>query len=206
MRGDHRVATTTINDIDLIAVGWKDKTLKQLVSTCGTTLEGPPATRTRYRTVVGPDGVASEPYKRETKRCQLVADYFDNMNKLDVHNHYRQGSLALEVCWLTKKWTHRVLASCLAIDATDAYLAYSYEHEGPDQKPFLDFIDVLAFQLINSDVRPIVVVLPFIDLSRRQSSCEHAQVRPPNLKKKQIPTACFRSRTGSSMQQQIGPA
>ena len=41
-RGDHHAAT--IEGVPMIALGWKDKTLKRILSTCGTTVEGHAAT------------------------------------------------------------------------------------------------------------------------------------------------------------------
>ena len=42
----------------------------------------------------GHDG--AEAYYKEVERPRIVADYFDVAQKIDVHNHVRQGSLCLE--------------------------------------------------------------------------------------------------------------
>ena len=41
-KGDHICLTTIIDNCNLIALGWKDKTIKSFVSTCGTTQSGEP--------------------------------------------------------------------------------------------------------------------------------------------------------------------
>ena len=51
---------------------------------------------------------------------------------LDINNHLRQGGLALERCWNTQRWDHRVLATLLGIIETDAYLAWNHFHCTPD--------------------------------------------------------------------------
>lgn len=53
----------------------------------------------------------------------MVEEFFDNMNKVDIHNHYRQGILRLEQTWKTKKWQHRCLATQWGFCAVDAFLA-----------------------------------------------------------------------------------
>ena len=47
-RGDHICLTSTTDGCSLIALGWKDKTVKTFVSTCGTTLPGKPHQKHRY--------------------------------------------------------------------------------------------------------------------------------------------------------------
>ena len=100
-RGDHHAATATIEGVPMIALGWKDKMLKRFLSTCGTTVEGQPHTKKRYR--VSEDGESSEIFYKTVKRPKLVEEYFDSASKIDVHNHLRQGSLALEEAWGTRK-------------------------------------------------------------------------------------------------------
>ena len=43
------------------------------------------------------------------------------------HNHYREGSLAIERMWVTKSWYLRMLDSYLGIIVTSTYFAYRYE-------------------------------------------------------------------------------
>ena len=41
-KGDHHVATSTIEGIPMLALGWQDRTLKKFLATCATTIEGHP--------------------------------------------------------------------------------------------------------------------------------------------------------------------
>ena len=67
----------------MITLGWKDKMLKRFLSTCGTTVEGQPHTKKRYR--VSEDGESSEIFYKTVKRPKLVEEYFDSASKIDVH-------------------------------------------------------------------------------------------------------------------------
>ena len=89
----------------MLALGWQDRTLKKFLATCGTTVEGHPHKKKPYH--VSEDGKSSEAFFKTVKRHKLVEEYFDSAGKIDIHNHLRQGSLALEVAWGTKKWYHR---------------------------------------------------------------------------------------------------
>ena len=60
-------------------------------------MESQPHTKKRHR--VSEDGESSEILYKTVKRPKLVEEYFDSANKIDVHNHLRQGSLALEEAW-----------------------------------------------------------------------------------------------------------
>ena len=104
----------------MITLGWKDKMLKRFLSTCGTTVEGEPHTKKRYR--VSEDGESSEIFYKTVKRPKLVEEYFDSASKIDVHNHLRQGSLALEEAWGSHNC---VFPTILGMVEVDAFLLYS---------------------------------------------------------------------------------
>ena len=42
-------------------------------------------------------------YYKSIIQPTLVEEYFESASKIDDHNHFRQGSLALEEAWGTKK-------------------------------------------------------------------------------------------------------
>ena len=134
--------------VPMIALGWKDKTLKRFLSTCGTTVEGQPHTKKRYR--VSEDGESSEIFYKTVKRPKLVEEYFDSASKIDVHNHLRQGSLALEEAWGTRKWHHRVFASILGMVEVDAFLMYSALHLDGKSMEHRTFTERLALSLITN--------------------------------------------------------
>ena len=59
----------------------------------------------------------------DVKRPRIVDEYFDGAQTIDVHNHGRQGSLALE-SRRTKRWDWRFFQAFLGIILVDAFTAY----------------------------------------------------------------------------------
>ena len=101
-KGDHVSLTTVVENCKLLAVGWKDKTFKMFISTCGITLPGQP--HQKYRYFHDGDVVVTE-----INRPQLVSQYFGAASKIDVHNHFRL--LIMETAWGTQTWCCNILWS-----------------------------------------------------------------------------------------------
>ena len=139
-RGDHISLATIVDDCSLIALGWKDKTIKTFISSCGTTLPGEPHVKYRYTK----DGDLAT---SEVQRPQLVSQYFSAACKIDVHNHLRQGLLSIEEAWITQTWWHKLAATFFGIIVTDALLAFNYEHSTSPMTIY-DFANDLASSLI----------------------------------------------------------
>ena len=156
--GDCSTATATVEGIKLIAHVWLDKKRKHFVSTCGTTLPAEPLKKRRYRK--GDDGLPEVVFK-ETKRQHVVAEYFSGAPSIDIHNHYRQGSLALEKVWSTQRWWHRIFATLLGIIETNSYLAWKRWKPQAADLSHRDFVAQLALQLIKN---------PFAEEGRQYSS------------------------------------
>jgi hypothetical protein len=85
---------------------------------------------------------------------KLLYDFF---SVVDVHDHYRQGTLNIEEYWKTTTWWHRILATLLGMIFTDAYLAYSMDYKAAHSGNvsmlkkmlcFEDFLGRLAHQMI----------------------------------------------------------
>ena len=76
---------------------------------------------------------------------------------VDIHNHLRQGSLAFERNWLTKKFRIRFFMTLLGVIITNAFLMSELEHSTfnsqpdscPDSGNFTNFLDKLAYQMIS---------------------------------------------------------
>ena len=172
-RGDHLALSTTVKGHKIHAVSWLDSTRKDLVSTCGTTLESSPLLRHRQEIAVSrAEGVFTRPITKETRRCEMVSAFFDNFHWIDVHDHLRQGVLALEQHWLTKNWVMRLFATILGVIATDCFYASKFTH--PDEMKnmsLLDYIDRLAFQLINYEQHTA-------RMTRSSGSDSSSQVQP----------------------------
>ena len=121
-RGNTRSLTATVDGVPLAAHCWFDNTPKQLIATCGSSVDGPPHEKKRWR---NEDDGSSTTYKKAVKRSKVVADYFGGAATIDIDNHYRQGGLALEGAWGTHNWSHRVAATVIGMCEVDAFLAWS---------------------------------------------------------------------------------
>ena len=157
-RGAHVVMKAKDADgVVYTACGWKDKTVKTWIATCGVTIPAKTAAlKKRFRLADGEVKV----YLKPVPRPSLAEQYFDAANAIDVHNHYRQGSLALESTWLTQIWWHRSFATLLGMTVTDAFLAACYFYPGRESKNFSTFVDCLCSQLVTNteDLGPAAAV------------------------------------------------
>ena len=134
----------------VFAHGWYDKKLKQIVSTCGTTLAGTDSVRPRHKKILENGVWKTVQYEKKVPRSKLVEEMFSAFSKIDIHDHLRQGSLALERSWVTRKWYHRLFTTIFGICVVDAYYAFKFEHPDDDMN-FTDFWGTLTLQLINND-------------------------------------------------------
>ena len=82
-----------INGAQLIAAAWWDKHRKNIIATCGTNGNGPPHGRIRYN--LTEEGITQRTH-RFTDINRIMYEYFSFAQKINVHNHYRQGNLAME--------------------------------------------------------------------------------------------------------------
>jgi hypothetical protein len=142
--------TAKVRDTPLLFLGWKDKTSKSFVTTIGNSSLGNPHVRWYNKLI---DGGEQEVEVR-IPRPAVVEKYFSNANAIDVHDHYRQGGLALERSWRTHTWWHRVFATLLGMCETDAYLAFY--HFGGHEVEHSRFTRALAAQLIDCGKRGAV--------------------------------------------------
>ena len=126
--GDHILLESQVGDgCPIYAMGWNDKKLTSIVSTCGTTVAGLPSRRPRHRKVFRDGEWVTEVYVKEVKRTRMIADFFQYFSIIDVHDHYRQGSLELERHWITHCWWHRMFSTIFGICIVDAYLCFKFE-------------------------------------------------------------------------------
>lgn len=74
----------------MIAVAWFDKVPKHFIATAGTNSPAPPRIKVRYHRETGDRKLFEVPSSAVPK------EYFNQAPKIDVHNHRRQGELAME--------------------------------------------------------------------------------------------------------------
>ena len=148
-RGDWVTLVAEIDSHKIFATGWGDMTRKNLVHTDGASSAGSSHRKRRWREC--DDGDGTEVEWRETKRPKVVEEYFDAAKVIDVHNHMRQGGLALEEAWATKSWEHRLASTLIGMIETDAFLAMKHFQPHCNDIDHADFTEELAFQLLTND-------------------------------------------------------
>ncbi len=167
--GRHIVLTSSTNNNsleDLMAIGWLiDKKCFSYITTFGSSKPG--ETLKRYRTSLQPgrtcdDNEGEIPVATLTEsltkmadipRPDVLAHIMSNLSSIDVHNHYRQGSLGMEQLY-TKLWEKRLLFFFIGSATTDGFLAQCYENN-MDYKldaeiNFQEYCCRLTEQLINN--------------------------------------------------------
>ena len=128
-------------------------------------------------------GYRTEKYEIAVKRPQAVETLLKYFSVIDVHDHLRQGSLALEVHWKTLTWWHRMFRTILGMIVTNAYKAYCFEMNRIDitqssPEDFNTFIGKLTHQLIYNDY--------FISVATTRDS-----LSPTDSKEFKASTTCF---------------
>jgi len=108
--------------LPLYAVAWWDKTMKTLVTSCANSEAAPPHEKQRYRINEATGKTDAFVVRRET--TATPHEYFANAQKVDVHNHRRQGVLALERNLQTHDWSTRLISTVLGMILVDAYGMY----------------------------------------------------------------------------------
>lgn len=147
--GESRYCQTMPDNIPLYAVAWFDKKVKYIVATAGSNATGPPHGRIRYR--LKDDGT-SERYEKYTNTSMIPHEYFSFAQKIDVHNHRRQGILALERAIPTRSWAFRIIATVLGIIMVDAYMMYKLEHDGDEVLQFRQFVGQVSSSLCSNSI------------------------------------------------------
>eukprot|EP00644_Phytophthora_capsici_P004012 jgi/Phyca11/108542/e_gw1.15.750.1 len=125
-RGSHTVMESCCpNGSKMYALCWNDRKPKTIISNRGTTLPG-----------------SDSRYEKRIPRLYMVELFFRHFSTIDVHDHYRQGSLEMERQWLTHSWAHRIFATTLGM--SNNIVACS-------TVAFGEFASRLAHQLIFND-------------------------------------------------------
>ena len=84
---------------------------KLFISSCSTSLDGPPqATK----------------YHGDVPQPMVAYEYLSSSASIDIHNHFCTGSTALEDVWQAKNANMRKVAGVIRFLFTNAYLAYRH--------------------------------------------------------------------------------
>jgi hypothetical protein len=153
-RGDHILLRSKRDGdpLPLFAICWNDRKAKTVLSTRGTTSEGPPSLRPRHKKVIENGILNTIQYTKSIKRPSMIEQFFRFFAAVDNHDQLRQGSIGLEREWITHTWWHRLFATVFSICVVDAFLGYRFEalEAGRVPSDLNAFIGRLAFQLIHN--------------------------------------------------------
>ena len=145
-------------EFNIYGLAWSDKKGKQFVFSTGITTEGRDSVRIRHKREWSEEmnDFISVQYEKRVKRPRIVEEIHDAFSTIDIHDHFRQGSLAIERQWPTKKWQIRIFETVFGMIITNSYLAYVYDQKmfryGLEEPvmPFNDFLGMLAYQLVHN--------------------------------------------------------
>ena len=164
VKGRYFASTAAVNlrpgegkTVNMNAVSWTSSTklsrIKHVIGTTGTTYPGEPHHK---RTINLTEVNGKKCYSRGTRpigRPKILEDLFKGFSAIDVHDHFRQGILKIEVNWVTNNWRIRVFATLFGMHCTDAFLAYRHEHlsSSTGVMTFTKFCSMLARSLTHLD-------------------------------------------------------
>lgn len=137
------------------AVSWtsssKPSRIKHTVSTRGTTVPGSYHKKGILKELQYEGTTVWARSHKDIPRPKIVQELFDNFSTVDVHDHYRQGSLNVEDSYKTKNYRKKIWLSLIAMHITDAYRAYKYENFGKSTGvlEFITFASQIAHGLIH---------------------------------------------------------
>jgi hypothetical protein len=144
-------------EYDMFAIGWMDKKVITCLFNVGTTAVVEDLKRMRSKRQLLEDGSGYETVKyfKVVPIVDVMARLFKYFPKVDIHDHYRQGSLSFHTYWPTKTWWHRLYSNILGIIIVDAYFMYRHDQLRYDRDEarlltFSSFIDVLAYELLTN--------------------------------------------------------
>ena len=104
-------ALAEVDNVQLMATRFLDLQEKLFISSCSTDLPGPPR-HTKY--------------SGDVSRPSNAYNYLTASASIDIHNHFRTGSVGLEDVWNTKCPHIRQAAGVFGFLFTNSYLAYKF--------------------------------------------------------------------------------
>ena len=160
-RGEWNAASAVIDDVNLLAVKFKDLQSKQFISTCSASSVGNPR-ETRHHGLV--------------QRPKVASDYLKFAAGIDIHNHVRTGSKGLEDVWLTKDAHQRQFTGIMSFLFSNAFL--TMKHFFDKELKHLNFKINLANQMtIFKEHNPLELRTPL------QRSTEESEKLIHNLRR-----------------------
>lgn len=136
-------------DYKVMAICWADVQPKCIISNWGDTRRCS-IDICRERSIIVRDARGKERQAYVTKTIaqpNVIHEFFKYFGTIDASDHNRQGTLAIERYWLTKRWWLRIFQTIFGIIVLNAYRAYCLEVKG--NMPYLQFVSLLAAEMIS---------------------------------------------------------
>lgn len=176
--GSHLVLKTTVDGIDLFAIGYKyckSKILMFIMTEgAGHTEPGDP-----YIAKWVDDN--SNQMQRRIKRPDVLSFYFKHSNIVDVHNQQRQKELRLEKCWVTQDGYFRIITTLIGITVVDAWRAYRFhsnEHHRHNNIELLEFADFMAYDMLKNNLPDEIIADSHTLLSKKAFAIHPPSTNP----------------------------
>ena len=148
--GSYLALQTTVQGVDLVALEYKYSRRKVL---CFLFQKGYGSIKPGKPYVAKWKNSHNNTISKEIPRPDVVARYFQNSNKIDVHNQSRQHDLRLEKCWVTRCGVCRIVTTIIGICVVDAWKTYRHHlhprHRHHDLE-LIDFVSILAKDLLTN--------------------------------------------------------
>jgi hypothetical protein len=195
--GSHINLSATVDGVELVATGYKYCRRKSLnflwTKGAGHTEAGKPY----EANWIDSNGNRSV---RFVPRPAVISCYFERSNKIDVSNQMRQSELKLEKVWKTNCGYFRLLTTLIGCNVVDCWRSYRRHcsHQNRHKNvTLLDFISMLAFDMLHNDVKE-----PNRDLSLNinvmnhttTSSAQNQLPIPPSMNEPPLPPNLFTTR------------
>ena len=124
------------NDAPHFAVlAWVDRERRYFISSTGTTKQGLPVVRERWRQIEG----EAQRITTTTTCPEMLQTYYGVCSMIDRHNRCRQDDLRMEKKVETKDWSFRVNFSLLSICVVDSWLLFNGVNAGRSKMSQTDF-------------------------------------------------------------------
>ena len=187
--GSHLVLESTVNDVELLAIGYKYNKRKVacFIATkgAGHTEAGKPY-EAKWKDENG------NTRSRDVFRPEVIAKYFVRSNGIDVHNQTRQGDLRLEKHWVTNDGFFRIATTLFGLTVTDAWKGYTFHlsaNHRHKKQGILEFASVLCRDLLENNCSPEIIMEDNSLVLNLTGNINNANINLPSIVCRDVNTA-----------------
>jgi hypothetical protein len=111
-------------------------------------------------------------------QSELVCQYFRTANRIDIHNQYQQGILAIERTWKTKNWNLRLFQTVMGFILVNCYFAFEFKTS--KSPSLLYFTNVVAQAMCADEEEEAGEAIQTRRTARNPSGRSLSAVAPPS--------------------------